>query len=82
MGTRRIHDYSYLIERLDERNNTIETIGEMNNFAVAKAAFEAALTQRTMARLTLREGGRIIELVETGLYDSKTGKVAVLQRRG
>jgi len=74
------YDYSYLIQVVDERYNAIETIGEMNNFRVAKAAFEAALTQRTLARVLLREGGRIIEVAETGLYDSSTDSVPVLKR--
>lgn len=74
------YDYSYLIQVVDEKYNAIETIGEMNNFRVAKAAFEAALTQRTLARVLLREKGRIIEVAETGLYESTTDSVPVLKR--
>ncbi|MER9524035.1 hypothetical protein NKI96_10665 [Mesorhizobium sp. M0292] len=80
MGTRKIYDYSYLIETLAATGETIERIGEMNNFVVAKAAFEAALTQRTWSNVVLREGGRIIETATTGGYDCESKTVPILKR--
>jgi hypothetical protein len=82
MGIRRIYEYSYLIECVDENRVAIERIGEMNNFRVAKAAFEAALTQRSWSTVVFREGGRVIEVAKTGGYDSKTDTIPVLKRLG
>ncbi|RWP29900.1 hypothetical protein [Mesorhizobium sp.] len=80
MGSRKIHDYSYLIECVDAEGNTVDRIGEMNNFVVAKAAYEASLTQRTWSTVVFREGGRIIETAKTGGYDCATKTVPVLER--
>ncbi|MER9833400.1 hypothetical protein NKJ28_00285 [Mesorhizobium sp. M0145] len=81
MGSRNIYDYSYLIECVDGEGNTLERVGEMNNFVVAKAAYEATLTQRTWSNVVLREGGRIVETAKTGGYDCETKTVPVLERR-
>ncbi|UVK46774.1 hypothetical protein BPNPMPFG_002482 [Mesorhizobium sp. AR07] len=81
MGTRKIYDYTYLIECVDGEGVSYDRIGEMNNFVVAKAAYEAALTQRTWSNVVFREGGRVIEVAKTGGYDVETKTVPVLQRR-
>jgi hypothetical protein len=36
--SRAIHDYSYQIHAVDAADNIVETIGETNNFVIAKAA--------------------------------------------
>lgn len=81
MGSRAIYTYSYLVECVDREGNMIERIGEMNIFAVAKAAYEAALLNRSWSRIVLREGGRVIEVAETGGYDAATKSVPILSRR-
>ncbi|TGT90877.1 MULTISPECIES: hypothetical protein [unclassified Mesorhizobium] len=80
MGPRRVYDYSYQIECVDGEGATVERIGEMNNFAVAKAAFEAALTQRTNSNVLLREGARRVESAKTGSYDLESKTVPILAR--
>lgn len=80
MGSRKVYDYTYLIETFDREGRTIERIGEMNNFVVAKAAFEAVLTQRTNSNVMLREGARIVETATTGSYDCDSKTVPVLKR--
>ena len=80
MGSRRVYDYSYQIECVDGEGTTVERIGEMNNFAVAKAAFEAALTQRTNSNVILREGARRVEAAKTGSYDCESKTVPILAR--
>jgi len=79
--SRAIHTYSYQIHVIDDAGAIIETIGEMDIFPVAKAAFEACLGHRTYSLVQLRQGARIIETAKTGLYDSKTQTVPVLWRR-
>ena len=79
--SRAVHEYSYQIHVVDGVNDIIETIGEMDIFPVAKAAFEAALSHRTLSLVQLRQGGRIIETAKTGLYDSKTETVPIEWRR-
>ncbi|TPN04501.1 hypothetical protein [Mesorhizobium sp. B2-1-2] len=80
MGSRKVYDYSYQIECVDGEGQTVERIGEMNNFVVAKAAFEAALTQRTNSNVLLREGARRVEGASTGSYDCESKAVPVLSR--
>jgi hypothetical protein len=79
--SRAIHDYSYQIHVVDETDAIIETIGEVDIFSAAKAAFEACLGHKTYSLVQLRQGGRIIETAKTGLYDSKTKTVPVLWRK-
>lgn len=80
MGKREVYDYNYLIICVDAQGNCIERIGEMNGFAVADAAFEAALTQCTNSTVVLREGARRVKAARTGSYDSETKTVPVVSR--
>lgn len=80
MGSRKVYDYTYLIECVDGEGNCVDRIGEMNNFVVAKAAFEAALTQRTNSNVLLREGARRVESAKTGSYDCESKTVPILAR--
>lgn len=78
--TGRVHDYCFQIHAITEQGDIVDTIGEMNGFSVAKAAFEASL-DRTNSFIQLREGARIVETAKTGSYDHKTKLVALEWRR-
>ncbi|TPI86419.1 hypothetical protein [Mesorhizobium sp. B2-8-9] len=83
MGPRQfaIYDYSFQVVCVDAEGNVIEKIGEMNNGAVARAAFEAAATQYAWSTIRLRNGARIMEDVRTGGYDSETKTIPIIERR-
>lgn len=72
--------YNYQVHCVDKAGDVIETIGEMNLFGVAKAAFEAALEARTNSTVQLRECYRVVETAMTGSYDVETKTVPVLKR--
>lgn len=82
MGSRQfaIYDYTYQVFTVDAADNVVEKIGEMNNGAVARAAFEAAITQYTWSTIKLRNGGRLMQIVKTGGYDCATKTVEILSR--
>lgn len=82
MGSRQfaVYDYSFQVFTVDADDNVVEKIGEMNNGAVAQAAFEAAATQYTWSTIKLRNGGRLMRTVTTGGYDSATKTVEILSR--
>ncbi|EBV3599978.1 hypothetical protein BO068_005183 [Escherichia coli] len=79
--SRAVFPYSFQIHVVDPKTeDIIETIGEMNNFAVAHAAFNAAAQIRTHSTVQLREKTMILWTVRTGAYDSVTRTVAELER--
>ncbi|TIW05736.1 MAG: hypothetical protein E5V74_01740 [Mesorhizobium sp.] len=82
MGSRQfaVYDYSFQVFTVDAAGKVVERIGEMNNGAVARAAFEAAATQYTWSTIKLRNGGRLVRTVRTGGYDDKTKTVDILSR--
>lgn len=82
MGSRHnaIHDYNYQIHCVDDGGGIVETMGEVNNLAVAWAAYEAAIRQRSWSTIELRNMGRVMQVVKTGGYDSATKTVEILSR--
>lgn len=77
---KRTFAYNFQIHCVDKQGDIIETIGEMNHFGVAKAAFEAALGARTNSKVELRECYRVVEAALTGSYDPETKLVPILER--
>lgn len=79
--SRAIHDYNYQIHIIDEAGDILATLGEMNGFGMAKAAFEASLNEHTWSIIVLRNGGRVIETAKTGGYSAETKLVDLEWRK-
>lgn len=58
----------------------IEEICEMDDFTIARAAFDAAATVIPESRIVLKNGARIIETVTTGPYDHASRSVPLISR--
>lgn len=66
-----IFRYNYQIHCVDKAGDVIETIGEMNIWTVANAAFEAATRSRSWSTIHLRQGAQIIKTCRTGGWNGK-----------
>lgn len=77
----KVFDYQYQIHIVDEVGTIIDTVGQMNGFSVAKAAFDAAAVTHSWSTIELRQCFRVVEVVKTGAYSLQTGMVEILERR-
>jgi hypothetical protein len=65
--TTRIH-FVYRIDiRTDDGKNILEHLAGMENLIVARAAYRAACVRWPNARITLRQGGRVVEDSQCGI---------------
>lgn len=69
MAHTKLFAYNYQIHCVDKAGDVIETIGEMNIWTVAFAAFNAAARSRSWSTIELREGARIVRWAKTGGYN-------------
>lgn len=78
---RTIFGRNYQIYKVGLRSGEIEEmICDVDNFNIAKAAFEAATKEYTNIAIHLRNKSRVIEVVKTGRYDSKTQTIEIVAR--
>lgn len=74
--------FNYQIYLVDEQSNIIDVLGLAQGFRMGVAAVEQAAQQHTSSILELRQKGRILRRIRTGLCDHETKTVEILEVTG
>lgn len=61
-----IFDWNFQVHHVDEHGDIIETMALADNSSIAIAAFDAALKERSFARIELRNRMRVMRSAQTG----------------